>query len=93
MGAGVSAGRAVMGERGGVGVVGVRGELVPEFEGEEEKVVEKQEGEGGGRWCPFVRGKPLLRFGVDVGEWLEYIKFKCVGERGGWRLEEEPFGI
>jgi hypothetical protein len=23
----------------------------------------------------------------DVGEWLEYIRFRWVGERGGWRFD------
>ena len=53
IGAGVSPpGRAVLGEGIGMGVVGVRGVrgvAGPEWVGEEEKVVEMKEGEGGGR--------------------------------------------
>jgi hypothetical protein len=32
----------------------------------------------------------LVRF-EDVGEWVEYIRFKWVGERGGWRCDD-PLG-
>jgi hypothetical protein len=90
-------GRAVVGEGTGMGVVGVRGVrgvAGPEWVGEEENEVEKKEGEGGGRWWlnsdwPFGDGggNPLVVRFADVGEWLEYIRFRCVGERGGWRVE------
>jgi hypothetical protein len=33
-----------------------------------------------------------VRFEDDVGEWVEYIRFRWVGERGGWRFDD-PFGI